>query len=1014
MPADIKRISNFMSHRKEVYYNEFRYNYPVIGFIIAVLYLSCFVDAQAYLQNMEKEDIQQRGYSNAQNSGSVLNIPITLHKTNVNLKSVLETLSENYAITFVYNDSFVNIPRLTINAENLSLSAVLTKLLEPFNISFHEFLPGQITLAKSVSMEGLNEVINTGNLPSRIKQNALVGFVKNVSGETLTGAHVMLVDTEEGDAADNKGAYFFDRIKPGRHEIKVSYVGYKPVTGEINIEPNHVVIIDFQLIPASFLIGGIEVVANSDLLPDDASTKTVITSGEIEHYQASSIKDVMDLVPGVQKTTNPGLAKAGRVTLRGDVDDSFGTFGTLVILDDIPVSNNADLQFVKPSNTYMSSSTGRGIDLRSIPADNVESIEVVTGLPSVKYGDVTSGVIKVETKKGITPTRLKIKNNPDTREGNLGGGFGLGEGFLNYNFNIARSERNIRQSGDEYTRLTGQLIYTDDLFDERLNTTNKIMVQRILDEEAPQGDMLRTNNYNRGYTISLSTTGEYIPFDGRSSVSYSLFATMRRENTMESKLVTDYLITPENDTLSNYIGKVNTKGIQWTLGGRLEWNKVFSTGKVTHNILLGSNPQYDVNTGEGMMLDTVYNYYGVESGRRSYSFDDIPGQFLMNFYFEDKITSHFIRDFSLTLGFRYEMYRPYKFNLSGLWGDGNLVDSHQGTYFNPRLNLMIYLSPNNQLRFSAGTSSKSPPMSAIYPPEYVEVWRNPGDSTNKYIRLDRIVPDLKGYRETLYEAAYDQKLFNSVGMSFSAYYKIRKNEPESHSIPIFQTSGSGDEYTVYYVDTYSKYINVGQTETKGLELSIKTAKVKALNMEFKVTGSYNYIKYFSRQTVYSSTVDESIGEYDNYLVPDVAIDTLIGMTYPESEKWQDYMQFNYLIRYTHPTLGLWITLRAEHLVSERYQYTYSTPVDINLLNETQLGNYYLSREVRIKPAKWLLDFSISKSLFKGAEVSLYVNNFLDDPAIYRYMSTVSTTLESKRNPDLFYGIEFSMIFNSLF
>ncbi|MGD8779712.1 MAG: TonB-dependent receptor [Ignavibacteria bacterium] len=981
----------------------------ILFFIVFLFY---FAENKAFIQdepeintvNLSEEaesytyqSVEVQAGKRAQTS---LSIPVTLEMSNANLKDIIKKLSRENKINFIYEDALVDIPGISINIKDKKLYEVLAALLTPYDISYYEFDAGEIALAK---LTKINK-----------KTGAVKGFVNDTNGEALVGAHVMIVELGIGCAANKKGFFCIKNIKPGEYTFRVSYIGYEKIEEKLKIEAGKFLKMDFVLKPTSFLIGGIEVVGSSDLLPDDASTKTTITSGEIEHYQASSIKDVLDLIPGVQKTSNPGISKSAQIGLRGEVSDKFGTFGTLVIVDGTPVSNNANLQFLRATGSYMSTSAAEGVDLRTVPADNLESIEVVTGLPSVRYGDVTSGVINVKSKIGVRPTRLKIKNNPDTREGNLGGGFRVGEGALNYNLNVAQSERDIRKSGDEYTRITGQLVYSTNLYKNRLSTNSKIMFQRILDEEKTEGDLQRKVNYNRGYKISMSSWGKYSLGNDESSLDYNLFVTMRRENSMKSKLVSDYLITPDNDTLASYIGKVNTKGVEWTIGGRLEWDKVFYTGNFTHKILVGTDPQYNANTGEGMLLDTVYNYYGVESGKRSYSYDDIPGQYLISFYAEDKITSHFLCDFSLVVGFRYEMYMPYKFNLSGLWGDGDLVESHQGTFFNPRMNLMLYLSKVNQLRFSAGASSKSPPMSYIYPSEEVIPWRNPADSVNYYTRIDQTSPDLKGYRENMYEVAYDHKFFGSIGTSFSAYYKIRKNEPRSFKVPFFQTSGSGDDYTVYYVDKYSRYINIGQTETKGLEFSIRTAKIKELNMDFKITGSYNYIKYFSRGNSYSNTTDESMGEYDNYLVPGVEIDTLIGMMYPQYEKWKDYLQFNYLVRYTHPTLGLWITLRAEQLVTDRYRYQYSKPIDLDILNETQLAEYYFDRAIKSKPVKWLINFSMSKSLFEGAEVSFYVNNFLDDPAIYRYYSSLTEISESSRNPDLFYGIEFSMILDNLF
>ena len=105
---------------------------------------------------------------------------------------------------------------------------------------------------------------------------------------------------------------------------------------------------------------------------------------------------------------------------------------------------------------------------------------------------------------------------------------------------------------------------------------------------------------------------------------------------------------------------------------------------------------------------------------------------LASVYAEDRIAGHWGVDFTLSLGVRYEMYRPYGLSLKGLWGDGDLVKSHQGSFFNPRMSLLVAFLGANQLRLSAGYSSKSPPMSAIFPPPDVMRWRNPDHIVGDY------------------------------------------------------------------------------------------------------------------------------------------------------------------------------------------------------------------------------------------------------------------------------------------
>jgi hypothetical protein len=330
---------------------------------------------------------------------------------------------------------------------------------------------------------------------------------------------------------------------------------------------------------------------------------------------------------------------------------------------------------------------------------------------------------------------------------------------------------------------------------------------------------------------------------------------------------------------------------------------------------------------------------------------------------------------------------------------------------NPRMSLLLYLSPENQIRLSGGFSSKSPAMAAIYPAPDVIIWRNPVEQRTIYFSPDLRVPDLKGHREGQIEVGYDHKFFNFLGTSLTAFYKSRKNEPRGVAAPIFGFTASAGNSTSYYVDTYSRYANVGWTQTKGLELTLRTSQIRPLNMEFQVVGSYSFVKRGSNTTSFDGTPDPSLGQFPNN---PVGGDTLIGFWYPASQRWEDRFIMNYYVRYTVPPLGLWVTLRAEQLVFERYQNSDLQPVDYALLSAGARLQRDWDEAIHPRYVKWLFNLNISKSLFPGAEISFYVNNFLDDPAIGRYMISATTASDDVRNPDLFYGIEFSMALDDLF
>ncbi len=851
------------------------------------------------------------------------------------------------------------------------------------------------------------------NVLAQNNKGKISGVVLDENDKPMLGVNVIVLGSTYGSSTNHLGEFIIKGVPAGEYKIKASFVGYKPEIKNVKVFAGKKVEIKFKLFPKSFNIGGITVTAKADLLPQDVESKTEISSGEIEHYQATNIGDVLDLVPGIQKTDNPGLDKTGQVAIRGDVDDPLSAFGTKVIIDGMPQSNNANLQFEALTGAKFGSNTmGRGVDLRAIPADNVQSITVVTGMPSVRYGDFTNGIIELRTKIGAKPNRLKIKQNPSTAEANLGGGFNLGgkKNALSYNINIARSQRDLRVVGDEYTRYTGQLVYSTLLFNDTWEANYKLGAQGINDEEEPKGDLLKTKNYNRGYSLSFNTWGKYTFDYSTSKIDYAAYVNYKKIDSHKSRLRTEYVITPEGDTVASYIGELDNKGVQWTAGGNFNYTNIFFTGDYIHKTLFGTSVQYDANTGDGIIIDTVFNYYGNSSKKRSYSYDDIPGLTQLSLYAEDKITGRLGVDFSLLLGFRYDMYNPQSFNFSGLWGDGDIVESKQGTYFNPRASLIMYLSKNDQVRINAGRTSKSPPLSRLYPPEDVMKWRNPVTGEVEYFRYNRWVPYLKGIQSDQIEISYDRKFANLVGVTLTGYYRERRNQPADVTHPVFKEINK----TVYYVDKYNTSANIGKSFSKGIELKFRTVKIKPLNMNFTVVGSYSYFNNPGSGFVYDLYPDSALGQYANYRVPGVSVDTLIGWTYPKSGKWSDKLQINYYVKYTNRPLGLWVTLRAEQIFRERYQHYDLEPVDYDRLNSDELEIRKFREAIFVYPNKWLFSFSISKSLFAGAEVSFYVNNFLDDFAYYNYYSPITQREQQiKRNPDIFYGIEFSMIIDKL-
>jgi hypothetical protein len=877
------------------------------------------------------------------------------------------------------------------------------------------------------------------------------------TGKPVPEALIAIQGMTKSVLADKKGAFQIE-LPAGKYGISILKENYyNTCYQDIDIEAGKITIYRCELVAGDprqqffFAIGGITVVDKKDILPQKIETTHEISSADIEHYLSTNLGDIMDMVPGIERTKNPGLSKQTLLDLRGAAvttetdEQKAARFGTKVIIDDITISNNANMHLSGAGTSYgaVNSYGETGIDLRGIPADNIQNVEVVTGVPSVQYGDLTTGLVRVKTKTGAQPTRLKLKSNPDTKEANLAGGMNLKGTGISYNANYAYSERNIRIEGDEYSRYNGQLTFENKLLDKKLNVLNKFFYTSVIDEFSPEGaDTLARKQSNKDETIIYGHSIGYkihkdMKLEWTANVNYT-----KRDSYAQSLTGADVRVLTAATTPGTregfydagaYVSKIWIRGKEWNAAAKLNYLYDFGLLHLNHSLLAGAEYNFSNNVGQGRIFNPLYPPYG-QLGQRPLPFDASPALQTASLYLEDNLLGFlFMRPYEASLGCRYEMYSPYKLHLDGLFNDKGVVESKNGTYLNPRIRLKYEPYGGSQVRFSWGRSSKMPSLLQIYNgPQYIDIVESnvsPPDSvplvsTYAFNFNNR---NVRGYQNEKAELSFDQKI-GPIGFTVTGYHSRSSHINRSIMVPITLYRYRWTEWpstagrTV--IDTINTdlssgdatYKDVGWSKSYGIETQIVTKRIPRLSTAFHISTSF---------------VKSTSGASGDYMMSPRLNQTLGHTIYPfyhYDEGWGRRMIVDYSADWFLQKLGMWVTLyvqqtlwdaRQNHVNPYLYATGYFDPTRGEVIKITPaesdalgLTRSYTATDLAVHKTpndRVLFNINVSKSIGRGTEISVFVQNVPDDPSYYEsYAGTWQ-----RRNPYIFYGVEFSSILDGL-
>ncbi|WP_302571332.1 TonB-dependent receptor plug domain-containing protein [Alistipes communis] len=865
------------------------------------------------------------------------------------------------------------------------------------------------------------------------------------SGEAL-GYAVCSLRPKEGNgkeraaAADARGVCLLEGLKPGRFELRLLYMGHVFLQGELQL-PAGLTRRRIRLDIDPVAIGEVLVTAAESKGPTSSSK---IGREAIAHIQPSSIADLMELIPG-GRATDPSFGAPQEIRLREAAPSSSANYatsalGTQIQVDGIPISNDANLQY---STSYGSiqeyANVNRGVDTRAISTDDIESVEIVRGIPSVEYGDLTSGLVKVKRREGGRDLTARFKADMSSKLFSVGKGFerkGRGDAertTLNINadyLTAASDPRNPRQS---YQRLTGSVRFgrhwqgsayrysAGGSLDYTGSFDNKKSDQDL--DNGLGGPVERyKSNYNRTqFAATFAVEARHRQFFHSLDLTASLSAEFDRIDRWRFVETGSDFAKTWGTEAGEYDAVIIPASYDATLlvdgkpfYGYAKAIAIFNadTERSRNTLRVGADWSMDKNYGRGLVFD-VARPFSPQMDSRPRAYDAIPALHKLSFFLEDATT--------LALGdFRVEATGGVR--AASMFNLGRRYTIQGKFYFDPRANVVVALprfhvaGRNLSLRLGGGVGwhTKFPTMDSLYPDtEYFDFTQLNYWPANPALRrinlrlytLDPTNYDLRAARNFKWEVRLDADWNdNQLSVTYfredmtsgfrttSDYRSFTFRDYDETAIDMEQLDGPPSLDGIPYTEEtrlggYSRSTNGSRTEKSGIEFAFTSQRIRAIATRITVTGAYFRTNYSNMHPEYllptSAPGGQSypyVGYYfstDGYLREMCNTNLLLDTQIPRLKLiLSTSFQCMWFLGSRNTPVSAWpISYLDENLVS--HPFTAESAADGLLSALVRDSDPTLWRYVTT-PFSMNVNLKITKKLYRDKmAVALFVNKLLD-------------------------------------
>lgn len=863
-----------------------------------------------------------------------------------------------------------------------------------------------------------------------------------IQDEKLKPLSNVTVQTNGVKTSSDFQGFYEIKLKAGKRTIKYNSIGYTESIQFITLTKDTT--LNIILSENSINIDDVYVTARES---KNINTSSVIDKEAMQLLQPSSFTDLLELLPG-GRAQDPNLTsfnaiKLREVNLKGKSVTSnkydMSSLGISFYVDGAPINTNSDLQSVNNFTTSTTNTarenTNRGLDLRSLGTDDIEKVTIVRGIPSVEYGDLTSGLVLIERKKGASPYTFRAKTDGFGKLFALGKGYTLSENsFLNIDIGYTQSTSNPTESFENFNRATGSI-----RFDKTWNSINTYNFKSNFDYNTtldnkktdPDNSYILDKYYGgkQRYALNNQFSIKYhqkrwideLQFVSSFSFNKDIIKEDKWIQARTATILVNSLVQGSHEAqflTPSYLSNIFVEGMPLTAYHKIVSNHHLTYRNFHNKLKFGIESNYSKNFGQGQQYDLNFPAIantGVTARPRA--FENIPGMHTLSGFAEDNF-SWSIHNFKLdaAIGIR-------AFTMTSLSKNYSMMNK---VYAEPRTNLRLHLPKflidNKPFEIiiggGIGAHKKTPTLDHLYPnlqyrdivelnfyhnnPEYriaqaytditnpVNYSISPA-TNNKYevntdFDYDGNRLSLTLFKENMQDAFRPSSLYKTI--AYQLYDNTSIDLTNLHQKPSVSDFASAPRNEFY---AYTQTENASQILKNGFEFQFMTRRFKGINTRFTLIGAYY-------KTIYKNS--QEAWRLNTNIVHNGLNRQVIGKYLDDDGSIREMLNSNFTLDSYLPTIGLNLSASFQALwfTSSQNMLKLGTPVayrfaDANIelpFNETSLNDptllqlvetYSPTTFLRFKePLDLQVNLKASKSFKNYIKASVFINRlFLHRP-----------------------------------